>query len=366
MITIKGEQVISKYLIGQTTSYASYIAIGCGAAPVLPGTALNTTEIAIKESLDFETLRVPITSRGYITEIIEGNTYKQLVVTAQVPAEGRYGITEVGIYPAVSNPVAESNDSRSLLTFDNNEQWLAVVGGVSNVIAESSIATSGSTITQASPIFANTFDVVMGSQLREQNNEIPRNGVYSILTPGELTTFTGDVPSGDYLLLSNPAINLSNSSATDKLKIAFSIMSNDPLASISGTARIMLEFGAAQEIGGTAQYARATFDIALDNTNRYYISEINVKDIVFSNGFSWTNATYLKVFVDSGSAGNVVVLDGLRVDNVNSVSPVYGLVGYTVIKNSLTTSSGTTKAVPVVKEKDKTNLIEFRFRVSVV
>ena len=48
-----------------------------------------------------------------------------------------------------------------------------------------------------------------------------------------------------------------------------------------------------------------------------------------------------------------------------SESPVYGLVGYTIVQNSFTTTGGTTMATPSVKEKDKTNLIEFRFQVDV-
>lgn len=372
MITNKGEAIISKYLIGQTTSYASFIAVGCGATPAIPGSTFTGGEITAfqaKKTLDFETLRVPVVSRGYVTEIVDDVPIKYLVITGQLPAEGRHGITEVGLYPAASNPVATGNDSRTVLSFSSNEQWSTIVDSVNTIVEESTIAAASDIISQSTTIFASTFDTVMANQLRQQNKEIPRNGVSSLLVPGTLTTFSSNVPvddsSNDYLILSNPNIDLSSSSPADKLKIAFSVLSKDPTTTVSGTAKIVIEFGSAPGIADGG-YARATFTKTLDTDNRYYVSEIDIKDISTSVGFSWSNVAYVKIFVNAGSANYLVALDGLRVDNINSESPVYGLVGYTVVKNSLTTAGGTTKAVPVVKEKDKTNLVEFRFRVSVV
>jgi hypothetical protein len=366
MITNKGKAIVSKYMIGQTPSYASYLAIGCGPAPVLPTYEFTTTTggdietMAAKTSLDFETLRVPIISRGYVTN----DGVSQLVLTAQLPAESRYGITEVGVFPAISNPVAVGNDSRMLSNFDTNEVWAVrdASTSTSTVVEEGAINT-----TTPTTVFANSLDTILTNQARILNNETPRNGATSIVVPGDLTTFTTGAPSGGkYLVLANPGIDLSASSPIDKLKIAFSVIPKETIDAVAGNATIVVEFGSTQEIG-TGGYARATFVVDISDTtsdtSRYFTDEIAIKDIVTSN-FSWANATYLKVFVSTDS-DYLIALDGMRVDNVGSESPVYGLVGYTVIKNSLTTSGGTPGAVPAIKEKDKTSLLEFRFQVSI-
>jgi hypothetical protein len=287
-----------------------------------------------------------------------------LVLTAQLPAESRYGITEVGVFPAVSNPVAVGNDSRMLSKFDNNEIWSVRDSATST----STLVQDGQiNITTPTTVFANSLDAVLTNQARILNNEIPRNGATSIVVPGNLTTFTTGAPSGGkHLVLANPGIDLSTSSPIDKLKIAFSVIPTNTIDTVAGNATIVVEFGSTQEIG-TGGYARATFVVdisdATSNTSRYFIDEIAIKDIVTSN-FSWANATYLKVFVNTDS-DYLIALDGMRIDNIGSESPVYGLVGYTVIKNSLTTSGGTPGAVPAIKEKDKTSLLEFRFQVSI-
>ncbi len=361
MITNKGKEVISKYMIGQTTAYASYIAIGCGATPVLPEATLSG--LATKETLDFETLRVPVTSRGYVTEIVDETAVQKLVLTAQIPSENRFGITEVGLYPALTNPVSVGNDSKMLLNFDNSEGWSKNLATVTSVIEEGFLGTVPETITSTTPILVNALDAVLVGESRKGMNEVPRNGYYSIALPGQFTTFSGSTPSGDYLLVSNPGINLSTSSPSDKLKIALSVLPTTIPATPTGSARIVVEFSSSPTIAST-DYARAEFVVdSIAGSNRYFVESIDVGAIEIAGAFSWTTASYIKVFVATDDGNVSIALDGLRLDNVSSVSPVYGLVGYTIIKNS--TGGGTPSAVPIVKDKDGTSFIEFRFQVGV-
>ncbi len=83
-----------------------------------------------KTSLDFEMFRVPIVSRGYITEesgtLDEfGNPEKvsKIVLTAELPSTDRYEMSEIGVYSAKSNPLAANTDSRILYSFASNEGW---------------------------------------------------------------------------------------------------------------------------------------------------------------------------------------------------------------------------------------------------
>jgi hypothetical protein len=117
MITETGKAILSKYLIGQSPGYASHIALGCGPRPL--GASTPFGDYSNKESLDFEMFRVPIISRGYVTE----NNQTSIALTAELPTEERYEITEVGIYSAGANPSAGSRDSKTVFSFSRNEGW---------------------------------------------------------------------------------------------------------------------------------------------------------------------------------------------------------------------------------------------------
>ena len=68
MITNTGKRILSKYLVGQINTYASHISIGCGSKPLADADAHDTASYAVKPVMDFEMLRLPIISRGYVTE----------------------------------------------------------------------------------------------------------------------------------------------------------------------------------------------------------------------------------------------------------------------------------------------------------
>ena len=76
-------------------------------------------DYSAKQSLDFEMFRVPITSRGYVNE----DGIDKVVLTAELPTDERYEISEVGVYSAGANPSAGAYDSRSLFAFTVNENW---------------------------------------------------------------------------------------------------------------------------------------------------------------------------------------------------------------------------------------------------
>jgi hypothetical protein len=65
MITNFGKSIIAKYLVGQTNSYASYVAIGSGELPFVPG---SSVDYSTRSELTFETARGLITSYNYILD----------------------------------------------------------------------------------------------------------------------------------------------------------------------------------------------------------------------------------------------------------------------------------------------------------
>jgi hypothetical protein len=94
-------------------------------------TATNVSSVAVspvgtvshnftnKENLDFEMFRVPIVSRGYVEE----NGVSKVVLTAELPTDERYEITEVGVYSAGSNPATANTGSKTLYAFTSTENW---------------------------------------------------------------------------------------------------------------------------------------------------------------------------------------------------------------------------------------------------
>lgn len=53
-----------------------------------------------------------------------------------------------------------------------------------------------------------------------------------------------------------------------------------------------------------------------------------------------------------------IAVDAMRVENVTTINPLYGLTGYSVVKNS--------QGLPITKEPNTTNLVEFRFAMDVL
>jgi hypothetical protein len=128
MITDAGKSIIGKYLLGQAPAYASYIAIGCGPTPL--DTADIQGDFSDKTSLDFEMFRVPISSRGFVKE----NGIDKIVLTAELPTEERYEISEVGLYSAGSNPSAGAYDSKTVFAFTAGENWQHHTAAAATVI----------------------------------------------------------------------------------------------------------------------------------------------------------------------------------------------------------------------------------------
>ena len=78
MITITGRDIIAKFLTGQTSSFASHVAIGIGADPNFANSNFDLS----KEELQFEVGRFPITSRSQIVDSFSTQPYRLVVDVA--------------------------------------------------------------------------------------------------------------------------------------------------------------------------------------------------------------------------------------------------------------------------------------------
>ena len=384
MITNKGKSIIGKYMLGQAPAYASYLAVGCGPTP------LQTEDVAdnfaTKQNLDFEMFRVPISSRGFVNE----NGIDKIVLTAELPTEERYEITEVGLYSAGSNPSAGAQDSKTVFAFTQGENWEYHTASASIAIPVISVpldandddiinatgTANGVFQTNAdNSIFYNTDRVDRYERPRFLNNTILMQGDDSDLSIGGGGSGGVDhfvVDSGNHIHLTSPNVDFSQNSPLDELRFAFSLVNRDGTSAANpDTVRILIDF-AATDSNNPSTYAR--FEINIEDgvdgydfaTNRYFVVSKQLQELYKSQNFTWNAVTVVKIYVsifDSGSgiyfptSDYYIALDALRLENVATVNPLYGLTGYSVIKND--------NATTIIKSPNTNNYVEFRFSIGV-
>ena len=188
MITDAGKEIISKYLLGQVPTYASHISIGCGAVPLDANDTPPTTEtLAAKTKMDFEMARVPITSKGFVDD----NGITKVSLTAELPKENRYEITEIGLWSAGSNSLARNFDSRVLFNF--SESWQAHNTSISEIPKSGSftLGSSGDITTDLKYFRSSSDDLVFSNLDRKLRKEGPRFLDSKILLRGDSSVIQG-------------------------------------------------------------------------------------------------------------------------------------------------------------------------------
>jgi hypothetical protein len=382
MITDTGKSIIGKYLLGQAPAYASYIAIGCGAQPL--DTADPYGDYSAKQNLDFEMFRIPISSRGFVND---AGTEK-LVLTAELPTEERYEISEIGLYSAGSNPSAGAFDSKTVFAFTQGENWQYHTDVAATVIPtitqplddpndDNIIATTDKVFqTNAdNSIFYKSPRPERYERCRFLNNIIVMRGDDSDLT---IDSSTGSSeghfvvePGSNHIHLTGADVNFTRNSPIDELRLAFSLVSKDGDSSaVPDTVRILVDF-AETDTNNTGEFAR--FEVELENgsgtggtydfsTNRYFVVTKQLQELYQTQGFTWNAVTVVKIYTcvlvsDTPSDQYYIALDAMRLENIATTNPLYGLTGYSVVK--------TTDAETIVKSPNTSNYVEFRFSVGV-
>jgi hypothetical protein len=179
----------------------------------------------------------------------------------------------------------------------------------------------------------------------------------------------------NHIHLTGTSLSLNRNAPTDQLKLAFSVINRDGEDddAIPSKVRILVEF-ASTDVDNEGQYAR--FEVNLENglggqasgehdfeTNRYVVVTKELQELLQTNGFTWNAVNVIKVYAcvlddeDAPSNEYYVCLDALRLENITSMNPLYGLTGYSVIKN--------TNAQPIVKASNTTSFLEFRFAIDI-
>lgn len=364
MITNDGKELIGKYLLGQAPAYATHISIGCGARPLAPAdvdTEIELTNlknsIIDKSVMDFEMIRVPITSKGFVDD----NGVTKLCFSAELPGENRYDISEVALWSAGRNNLATNSDSRIIFNF--SEQWEKHDTSISTIPFLSTIGSSGD-ITVSDDIFSvSTNDITLRNSSRRARKEGPRYLNTKILVRGDTSSITGSSGSwsatGTHIHLNGINFSIGSNSPSDKLKLALSLINKTSLATegIPDSVKILIEFYR-NEVTTTRGFARAEITIpGSDFTgNSYKVVEIPISDLITSPDFSSSEIRLCRIFVDVNDADGdpsnyYIALDGLRLDNLTTENPLYKMVGYSIVN---------VDGTPIIKFQNTNNHIEFR------
>lgn len=382
MITNTGKNILAKYLVGQAPAYASFLALGVGQRPLDDDEIFD--DYSDQKFLDFEVLRVPISSRGYVYNQ-DGSA--NIVFVGELPSDQRYEFTEVGVFSGKANPAAGSLDSRMLYTFSESERWefhddIRAVGLETKLAPLYGEGESTASVINVPEIAfrTNSNNAIFEGPGRLARYERPRFLDRTLVIRGDMseleyrngrllpkeTDMSGYYSS--HIHLTGVNLNLNRNSPRDELRLAFSILNKAAVqAEQIESVKILVEF-ASTDVVDPDNFARIEIDLGNEDVifanNRYIIEKIRLEDLIKSNGFTWNTVNVIKIFVSVFEVGGgpsdnfYVCLDGLRVENVTSESPLYGLTGYTVVR-----SEG---AKPIIKEPNSSNLLEFRFNLDVM
>ena len=383
MITDAGKSIIGKYLLGQAPAYASYIAIGCGPTPL--DTADVQGDFSAKTNLDFEMFRVPISSRGFVKE----NGIDKIVLTAELPTEERYEISEVGIYSAGSNPSAGAYDSKTVFAFTAGENWQhhteSAATAIETFTAPLDDPEDDNIIAVADPVFqTNADNAIFFKTSRASRYERCRFLNNIILIQGDdadLTISEESGPSADHFVieagsnhihLTGPQVDFSRNSPKDELRLAFSLVNkNGSSSAIPDTIRVLVDFSSTDT--GSGEFARFEAEINHASsgntessqdfeTNRYFVVSKELQELYTTANFTWDAVTVVKIYacvIDGGvpSEDYYIALDAIRLENTQTINPLYGLTGYSIVKSD--------NAETIIKSPNTSNYVEFRFTVGV-
>jgi hypothetical protein len=374
MITNAGKEIIAKYLLGQAPAYGTHIALGCGPKPGSQG------DFSEKKALDFEMVRVPVISNGFVNDIDdEGNIVTKMAYVAEMPQSDRLQITEIGLWSAGSNAIAQS-DSRMLYAFDIEEPW--AVHNADSVI-EFGDPDSGlqyyepidlgdgtGNINITDPIFSLVSDnAIFANETREERQEGARYLDNTIVARGDAATINDDwtvTPDSSHIHL-NQFVDLSANNLADEISFALCLSPKTVGGSIQNSkVRLLIEWTADENTPDT-NFARMEVELTGDDftDSAYIVVKRRLDELVYSPNFSWSQVRVVRIWssvyanaTDLAPSGDFYLLyDAIRFDNISTPNPLYVLTGYAV--------ANTADGQPVDKVANTSNYVEFRVTLGI-
>lgn len=319
-----------------------------------------------KQNMDFEVARIPITSKGYVTE----NGVTKMAFAAEMPEKERLLVSEVGLWSAGGNTNALGSDSKALFNFGFSEPWKWASGDTVQNIPFRPILSEGPNAIDDSlvgNVFRCTGDTPLLSNVnRSEKHETPRAPSAVIALRGDTSTIVSEngrlrVSADSHIVMNVPPMDLSRSGPDDEIKIAFSLVSSPGYPLGDHKARIVVEFLHSERDPATNAKMFVEVDSGDYSSTAYHVVTQRMSEIVRTGDFDWSRVRVVRIYVgvSAQAASYYIMLDGLRFENVSSLNPTYGMVGYAVVDDNRTYPK------PIYKIADSSNYVEFRMGVGV-
>jgi hypothetical protein len=316
----------------------------------------------------------------------------KISLTAELPSDNRYDITEVGIWSAANNNLAAQYDSKVMFNFSNG--WEIHDTAISQPTLNTNLGFDGSTTTVdiqdevTQGFYANTSDPIFQVSSRKSRKEGPRYLNRTLMLRGDFSEIDSSdgidgtwTATGQHIHLNNASFDISGNNTSDLLKLAFSLVDRNASGdAVPSNVKIFMEFFK-NEVADTSAFAKAQIYVpgSVLDSNRYHVASMEISQNIdyrnesastslpyirfyTSSDFSSTSIKVCRIFVQvtksdlSSSTDHFIALDGFRIDNTTE-NPAYKMSGYSVV--------ATSGAVPITKSANSNNYIDFRFALGV-
>lgn len=341
-----------------------------------------------KTSMDYEMLRIPIKSKSQRNE----DGLRIVELSADLPTTERYEISEIGLFSDISDTLAPVNN-RVIFSFSNDYIWQyhksSTISEIPFITQALDAGNALNTISVTDEVFqANSNNSVFANTIRLYDQERPRyeKSTYFMLGNTSNLVKTGDGTTGNPYRLT-PTSTTNHIEATvgglsqlqkatnpaqgesDEIRLALSVVKKVNATADPDEVRVLVEFATQEGSGSeTSSYRYARFHGTMTTSeqdfskNRYVVLKQKMNQLEVSQNFSWDQVVFAKIYVSvikngSASSDYYVALDSLKFEYTTSQNPIYGLTGYTLIKN--------TNNLTVTKEENATQSITFKFAVGV-
>jgi hypothetical protein len=301
----------------------------------------------------------------------------EISLLAELPGINKYEITEIGLYSQGSDAYNSGSESRTILDFSQPEKWQYFdanpsVEKFSDLLYYPSIGdVSNNMTTSVKSFYCNAEDSFFTDVTytdRKARFERPRFGNDAIVVAGDMSDFQTvsgkKVPTAtSNFIETSISANFSKNAATDKLKLALSVINKPYTVTTNPKAYyVMVQF-----LTSSGEEANVLFEDTDEyyvlSGNRYSVLSATLGDATKTSGFSWNDVGSVRVYASvedkTDTTGTVlsdfaIILDGLRFENVNNTNPQYGLIGYSPVTSD-----------SIIKKSNTSNIIEFRFDLGV-
>lgn len=304
---------------------------------------------------------------------------ERMIFKAQLPVDQYYKMTEIALYPASINSLAQQYDSKIIAGFLSNENWIlyennvgieipSITRTISNTSGNITELTFADNISPLGARYINSDNETFTFYNRKSRYEGPRLYNTGLMIAGDTSVFSNsnlDVSSStSYIQTNNISIDMKKNSKNDYIKLAVCVVSNlENPGSNPHSTRIRIEM--VDEVTGTTAVAKKTITASEISSSRYYIISKKLSDFETQNNFSWARVSAIRIYAQvvtslGASTDDYIILDAIRLDNENTVNPLYGMVAYSRLKN------GYEYGQPIEKIENSQGYIEYRIGVNIV